>query len=141
MSYQHTATKIYTPHWKGKADANGYVVIPTGILQQVTTITTPSHKDGKDLIRDSEKDADGAWVVELYPNHVSDSSELGVRPFKLVDARSNRPLANASARIAFGETESLEVKNKLTRLPLHPFRESTASAGKHLGCCTRLPED
>jgi hypothetical protein len=111
-------------HWNGKADANGYVVIPTGILQQVTTITTPSHKDGKDLIRDSEKDADGAWVVELYPNHVSDSSELGLRPIKLVDARSDRPLANIAVRIAFGETESFEGKTNSLGYIFLPFEKA-----------------
>ena len=111
-------------HWKGKADANGYVVIPTNILQQVTTITTPSHKDGKDLIRDSEKDADGVWVVELYPNHVSDPSGLGLRPIKLVDARSSKPLADISVRIAFGETESIEGKTNSLGYIFLPFEKA-----------------
>jgi hypothetical protein len=110
--------------WKGKADANGYIIIPTGILQQVTTITTPSHKDGKDLVRDSEKGADGAWVVELYSNHVSDSSELGMRPFKLIDARSNRPLADILVRIAFGETESFEGKTNSLGYIFLPFEKA-----------------
>jgi hypothetical protein len=94
--------------WQGKSDANGYVVIPTNVLQPVTRIWTPAHKQGKDLVRDSEKDAAGAWVIELYPNHVSDSAGLGLRPIKLVDAQSDRPLSDTAVHIAFGETDSFE---------------------------------
>jgi hypothetical protein len=109
--------------WAGKSDANGQVAIPTGILQRNTTIRTPAH-EGKDLVRDSEKDADGVWVVELYPNHVADSSELGLRPIKLVDARSNRPLADISVRIAFGETESIEGKTNSLGYIFLPFEKA-----------------
>jgi hypothetical protein len=84
--------------WRGRSDDNGYVLIPTNILQRSTDISTPSHRGGKDLIGGSEQDMDGAWVVELLPNLTLDSWPNSYR-LKLVDAKSNRPLINTQARI------------------------------------------
>jgi hypothetical protein len=49
--------------WTGRSDAAGDVVIPTSVLQPVTTIRTPTHEG--DLIRDSEPADSGRWVAEL----------------------------------------------------------------------------
>jgi hypothetical protein len=110
--------------WQGKSDANGYVIISTNVLQPVTRIWTPAHKQGKDLVRDSEKDTDGAWVVELYPNHVSDSAGLGVRPIKLVDAQSDKPLSDTVVHIAFGETDSFEGTTNSLGYVFIPFEKA-----------------
>ena len=95
--------------WSGRSDTNGYVVIPTNILQWNTDISTPAHRGGKDLIKGSEQDLDGAWVVELIPNHTFDSWPSSYR-LKLVDAENNRPLINTHVDISFAEGESLEGK-------------------------------
>lgn len=96
--------------WRGRSGADGYVVIPTDILQQSTSISTPAYRGGKDLIGGSELDMDGAWVVELIPNHTFDSSGLHLQHRKLVDAESNRPLINTQVRISFGAGENHEGK-------------------------------
>lgn len=75
-------------------------------------------------MRDSEKDANGAWVVELYPNHLSNSAGLGVRPIKLVDAPSNRPLSNTAVHIAFGETDSFEGTTNALGYVFLPFEKA-----------------
>ena len=95
--------------WRGKSDANAYVVVPTNILQQNTSISTPAYGGGTDLISGSEKKGlDGAWVVELIPNHTFDSSGPYLHRLKLVDAKSNRPLMNTKVRVSFDEGESFE---------------------------------
>ena len=33
--------------WQGKSDANGYVAIPTSVVQRSTTISTPAYKQAK----------------------------------------------------------------------------------------------
>jgi hypothetical protein len=96
-------------HWGGRSDANGYVVIPTDVLQQSTRISTPAHRGGKDLISGSEEDIDGVWVVELIPNRVRDTWPYSYR-LKLVDAENNSPLINTQVDISFAEGESFEGK-------------------------------
>ena len=95
--------------WRGRSDANGYVVIPTEFLQQTTDISTPSHRGGKDLISGSERAMDGAWVVELIPNRTRDSWPSSYR-LKLVDAETNEPLINTHVGVSLAQGESLEGK-------------------------------
>ena len=94
--------------WAGRSSSNGYVAIPTSILQAVTNISTPTYKGGKDLIRDAEQDADGAWVVELIPNRIIDGSGPFLQHRKLVDAESNRPLIDTRAHISFGAGDDFD---------------------------------
>jgi hypothetical protein len=94
--------------WKGRSDANGYVVIPTNILQRSTDISTPAYRGGKNLIGGSEQDNDGAWVVELYPNRTFDRSGPFLQHRKLVDAESNKPLINTQVRVSFGAGENFQ---------------------------------
>lgn len=96
--------------WKGKTDDRGYVLVPKSMVQHVTTINTPSHKEGRDLIRDATKDATGVWVAELLPNQVFDGPNLGSRAIKIIDSQTNRAIANTTARIKLGEIESIELK-------------------------------
>jgi hypothetical protein len=44
------------------------------------------------------------------PNHVYDGPPLGSRAIKLIDAHTNRPLANKVAKVSFNGTETLELK-------------------------------
>ena len=82
--------------WGGRSDATGYVVVPTSIIQQATTIS--AGRASGDLVQDSEPGPGGAWVAELMPE---DTTELSPRPLKLVDARSGRPLAHVRARLQY----------------------------------------
>lgn len=67
--------------WAGRSDSNGYVVIPTSFLQAVTNIWTPAYKTGKNLVRDSEQDNDGAWVVKLIPNFDGTACRRSLYPY------------------------------------------------------------
>jgi len=106
---RHAPCPTNDKHWIGRSDANGYVVIPTNILQWKTYVSTPAHRGGKDLISGSKKDINGAWVVKLIPNRTLDYRPYSYR-LKLVDAESNRPLINTPARVTFDENESFEGK-------------------------------
>lgn len=115
-------------HWRGGSDADGYVVIPTNILQYVTYIWTPSHRKGKDLIGGSELDMDGAWVVELIPDRIGDSWPSSYR-LKLVDAESNSPLINTQVDVSLAEGESFEGKTNSLGYIFFPVKKAIGRDG------------
>lgn len=109
--------------WRGRSDANGYVVVPTGILQQITSISTPSHRGGKDLVGGSEQDMNGAWVVELIPNHTYDFWPSSYR-LKLIDAESSKPLINTQVDVSLAEGESFEGKTNSLGYIFFPVKKT-----------------
>lgn len=82
--------------WRGRSDAAGRVSVPRSAMQPVTSIATPDH-DG-DLVEDSEPAAGGAWVAALLPR---DTGGLAPHPIRLVDRRTQRPIANMPVRIEY----------------------------------------
>ncbi len=114
--------------WKGTTDDRGYVLVPKGMVQQVTRINTPSHEEGRDLVRDAKQNAAGFWIAELLPNHIFDGPILGSRAIKLIDAQTKRAIANRTARITLGETETIELKTNVLGyifIPLEKAAEDT----------------
>ena len=107
--------------WIGRSDDDGYVAIPTSVLQHSTYITTPAHRGGKDLIRGSEKDADGAWFVELIPNRTMDHWPSSYR-LKVVDAENSRPLIDAEVNISNARGESFTGKTNSLGYVFFPAR-------------------
>jgi len=93
-----------------RSDTNGYVVVPTNVLNASTHISTPAYWGEKDLIGGSEEDIDGAWVVELIPNHTFDGSGPRLDCLKLIDAQSNKPLINKPVHVSFDEGQSFKGK-------------------------------
>ncbi len=51
--------------WKGKSDNNGVIVIPMGIINEVTNIAATGYEAGRDLVKDSQKISNNDWVMEL----------------------------------------------------------------------------
>ena len=88
--------------WRGASDGDGYVVIPTRVLQFETSVGTKRHFG--DLVEDSAPDGNGGWVVELTPQPAD--KEYYQREFKLIDARTNRAIANTPARVEFQESDT-----------------------------------
>ncbi len=80
--------------WKGRSDASGIVVIPKGALNTTARLRGAAHQG--DLIEDVEPNASGGWTAELFPEERADPPP---HPLKLVDARTHRPIANATVRI------------------------------------------
>lgn len=77
--------------WHGRSDNNGFVFIPSKIINKVTTISATGYKAGRDLNKDSEKIADNYWVIELDPDSKIDNFE---RRLKLVDSQTQKPISN-----------------------------------------------
>lgn len=96
--------------WKGKSDANGYVIVPHETIKQVTSVQTSSHKG--ELEQDSERDRSGAQLVELFSRELDSGGpmDLGFSHFKMIDARTGQAIANAPVRIEFGRGEKLELR-------------------------------
>ena len=105
--------------WQGKSDAAGVTLIPTSVLQFETTITTPAHHGN--LVEDSEKAAGDFWLAERLPARLDGVSELGLRPIKLIDARSSRPLANLPVLIGFGKTSNFKTPTNALGTLFSPF--------------------
>ena len=79
--------------WNGKTDSNGFISIPSKIINQSTGITAIGYKSGRDLGKDSEKITKYDWLMELDPDSKIDNFE---RRFKLIDSQSQKPLTNIS---------------------------------------------
>ncbi len=106
--------------WKGQSDAAGFVMIPTAVLRPNTTIEAPGH-DAMD-IADAESDAGGGWTAELPPK---DTAGPGPESLKLVDARTDRPIASTPVRIEYrvaGQTAELATATNALGWVFVPFR-------------------
>lgn len=108
--------------WRGKSDAAGFTLIPTSVLQFETTIKTPAHHGN--LVEDSEKAAGDFWLAELLPARLDGASELGLRPIKLIDAHSSRPLANLPVLIEFGKTSNFKTQTNALGTLFIPFEKA-----------------
>jgi hypothetical protein len=92
--------------WTGRTDAGGRIDVPPGIVQTITTVRTAAHASAS-LVDDAELE-NGGWVLELSPNAVLEASDLGARPFKLIDAKTGNPIANRAVRVLIGDGSSFE---------------------------------
>lgn len=80
--------------WTGKSDDGGVILIPSKMINTVTTITATGYKSGGDLDKDSEKiDTNNNWLIELDPDSKIDNFE---RRLKLIDSQTRKPLSNTT---------------------------------------------
>jgi hypothetical protein len=49
--------------WSGRTDGNGFVTVPTNMLQAATSITTTAY--GGDLVKDARRESGGTWSIRL----------------------------------------------------------------------------
>lgn len=114
--------------WKGRTDSRGYVAIPSAALNRMTSVSTPLHKGGT-LTLDSPRDAEGARIVEVLPTSLDSGGplDLGAEAFKLVDARSGKPIANTVIQLVFRRNGSLESRTNALGYVFVP-REKVAAA-------------
>jgi hypothetical protein len=49
--------------WSGRTDGNGFVTVPTSMLQAATSITTPAY--GGDLVKGARREPGGTWSIRL----------------------------------------------------------------------------
>jgi len=106
-----------------KSDANGFVIIPTDILNVSTHISAPGYRKQTDLIGGAQEDI-GFWVVGLIPNQTSDGSGPQLDCLKLIDARSNRPLANRRVYLSFDGSVALKGKTNSLGYVFFPVDKS-----------------
>lgn len=88
--------KTEVQEWNGRSDNHGFILIPSKIINKVTTISATGYKSGRDLNEDSEKVADDHWVIELDPDSKIDNFE---RRLKLVDSQTQKPISDSSVWI------------------------------------------
>lgn len=82
--------------WNGASDPQGFVTIPTSLLQISTNIETETLSG--DLIGDSIAANDGIWITELLPLNRDYAYPPGPpRALKLVDATTGKGIADAPA--------------------------------------------
>jgi len=96
-------------HWAGRSDGSGRVTIPRSVLQFDTYVSTELHETAD--LKEAAPDASDTWVIELFPKRLKDAGEVDVRGdkltgldlrgYKLLDARTGKPLANKAVRIEF----------------------------------------
>jgi hypothetical protein len=116
--------------WTGRTDAAGGVIVPTRILQPVTTINASRYEG--DLISDSEPGDSGRWEAELFARDTTGSS---ARPIKLIDSRSHKAISNLPVRVEFrtdgGRRESFRAMTNPRGYVFVPF-EIVARAGEQI---------
>jgi hypothetical protein len=104
--------------WLGRSDDAGRVIIPRPVLQFDTYVSTELH-EGADL-KEAVPGASDTWVIELFPKRLKDAGEVDVRGdkltgldlrgYKLLAARTGKPLANKAVRIEFPLIGPLDTK-------------------------------
>lgn len=109
-----------------RSDANGYVVIRTDILNVSTHISAPGYRKETDLIGGAEEDSHGFWFVGLIPNHTSDGLGPRLDCLKLIDAQSNKPLANRRVYLSFDKSVALKAKTNSLGYVFFPVDKSKA---------------
>lgn len=102
--------------WKGTSDPQGFVTLPTSLLQVSTNIETGTLSG--DLIEDSVAANDGIWVTELLPLERDYEYPPGPpRALKLVDATTGKGIADAPA--------NFEMRHSVDLQPLVKARTNT----------------
>ena len=108
--------------WLGRSDNAGRVIIPRAVLQFHTYVSTELH-EGADL-KEAVPGASDTWVIELFPKRLNDEGEAGARGYKLIDARTGKPLVNTSVRIKFPRTGALDTKTNSLGYVFFPFERA-----------------
>jgi hypothetical protein len=86
--------------WSGRSDDSGVLTIPRSAIQFDTYVKAIGHRAVR-LKDDAIKRASGTNQVELYPEWLYSEQYEWTRGYKLVEARSDKILANTSVSIEF----------------------------------------
>ncbi len=102
--------------WSGQTDASGSLMIPRSAIQFNNDVKTKDHRGvvlGEDVINDP---SGTTHQIELYSQWLFEEQHDWTRGYKLVDARSGKTLANASAHIEFPPNDWPAQHGGITRL-------------------------
>lgn len=94
--------------WTGNTNAEGWIEIPQEKINKVTSITCENLKIGRGL-EDEEPSRSGGFILDLEP-----TSSMSQRRFKLLDAKTRKPLSNLTIWIVHEETCTPPICNEFT---------------------------
>jgi len=97
--------------WRGTTDAQGLLSVPEEAAQGELHVVIGGYEQMGAVTPQAAHDSQGERVVELIPSEILDAGHLGTRAFKLVDARTGKPVANAKAHVEFGDGQSTDLQS------------------------------
>ncbi len=112
--------------WAGRSDDGGRATIPRAVLQFHTYVSTELHETAD--LKEAVPDASHTWVIELFPKRLNDMGEVGARGYKLIDARTGKPLVNTAVRIKFPLTGALDTKTNSLGYVFFPWERALGAS-------------
>ena len=106
--------------WAGRSDAAGRLMIPKSEIQASTYVGTSLHESAN--LEEALSGTSGRWVLDLFPKRLNDEADK--RGYKLIDARTGKPLANMSVRLEFPLTGALDTKTNSLGYAFFPWERA-----------------